>query len=128
MTEKSAADQDLFHKQAILSGERVPVLIGGAVNNLEIETGGNLWYGGISLGHSSIILSTDLDQAQTLPWAVQKFMCTPEAKDVCDRGHLDQCWVPRSDFTPTTVRLIAKSLLIISFFNVKLKKFNFHLF
>ena len=128
MTEKSAADQDLFHKQAILSGERVPVLIGGAVNNLEIETGGNLWYGGISLGHSSIILSTDLDQAQTLPWAVQNFMCTPEAQDVCDRGHLDQCWVPRSDFTPTTVRLIAKSLLIISFFYVKLKKFNFHLF
>ena len=129
MTEKSLDDQDLFHKvrlvvryipvfvvnilfaqthpfetiqQVMLGGERFPVLIGGHPVNLETETGGNLWYANIIENNSGIPVITSMDQAEKLPWAVQEFVCDATVKDLCGRGLLDECWVPRSDFTPTT--------------------------
>ena len=102
MTEKSWADQDLFHKQVMLGGERFPVLISGSPLNLDTETGGNLWYGTILEGFSGVPVITDMDMAEQLPWAAQEFICDPSVKDLCGRGLLDECWVPRSDFTPTT--------------------------
>jgi len=38
-----------------------------------------------------------MDMAEKLPWAVQEYVCEPEVKDLCGRGLLDECWVPRSD-------------------------------
>lgn len=104
MTEKGGADQDLFHKQVMMGGERFPVLIGGWPGNLEAETGGNLWYANIMNGHSGVPVVTSLDQAKTLPWAAQEFVCASEVKDLCNRGLLDRCWVDRSDFTPPTAQ------------------------
>ena len=100
MTEKGAPDQDLFHKQVMMSGERFPVLIGGHPNNLEVETGGNLWYGNLTPLFSAVPKITGMDMAEKLPWAVQEYVCEPEVKDLCGRGLLDECWVPRSDFNP----------------------------
>ena len=41
-----------------------------------------------------------MDMAEKLPWAVQEYVCEPEVKDLCGRGLLDECWVPRSDIKP----------------------------
>ena len=105
MTEKSHELQDVFHKAGLLSGERLPILISGAVNNLSEETGGNLWYADLMPGHSGVPLNVDLDQAETLPFAVQNFICEKGAQGVCNRGMADQCWVPRSDVEPSVKQL-----------------------
>ena len=102
MTEKAHQDQDLFHKQVMLGGERFPVLIGGKPSNLDKETGGNLWYGILTENFSGVPVITSMEQAETLPWAAQEFVCDKTVKDLCGRGLLDECWVPRSDYTPTT--------------------------
>ncbi len=100
MTEKDAGDQDLFHKAAMLGGERIPILLGGHVNDLEVETGGNLWYGDIFTKFSGVPVITDIDQADKVPFAAQNFLCDSAVKDLCNRGMLDQCWVPRTDVKP----------------------------
>ena len=97
MTEKPAGDQDLFHKQVMLGGERFPILMGGASLELDKETGGNLWYGQFLQGHSGVPVISSVEQAETLPWAVSEFVCDQNFKDLCSRGMLDTCWVPRSD-------------------------------
>jgi hypothetical protein len=89
-------------QQVMLGGERFPVLIGGHPGNLETETGGNLWYANIIENNSGIPVITSMEQAEKLPWAVQEFVCDATVNDLCGRGMLDECWVPRSDFTPTT--------------------------
>lgn len=105
MTEKSLADQDLFNKQALLGGERVPILFGSHPNNLETETGNNLWYGKILNGYSLIPLTTDLDQVDTLPLATRYMKCDPAVQELCgDRGnpnkYHDFCWEDRTDYFP----------------------------
>lgn len=109
MTEKAAEDQDLFHKQALLGGERVPILLNGAVNNLQVETGDNLWYGSILDTWTAVEDTTSLDQGETLPWAIQYLHCSADQRSLCD-GHAgiskyhDSCWITRSDFNPTTTK------------------------
>jgi len=105
MTEKSGADQDLFHKQVLLGGERVPVLLNGAVNDLKVETGDNLWYGGIMDGMTAVAETTDLDQGETLPWAIQYLRCAADQTSLCNGRagipkYHDSCWIDRSDFNP----------------------------
>jgi hypothetical protein len=107
MTEKNGDDQDLFHKQNLLGGERVPILLNGWVANLKAETGDNLWYGNILPGWSAVPKTTGLDQGAELPWAVQYLYCQQDVGGLCNgregvpRFH-DSCWIPRSDYTPTT--------------------------
>jgi hypothetical protein len=106
MTEKSLADQDLFNKQALLGGERVPILFGSHPNNLETETGNNLWYGKFLNGNSLIPLTTDLDQVDTLPLATRYMKCDPAVQELCgDRSNPDKyhdfCWEDRTDYSPT---------------------------
>jgi len=106
MTEKSAEDQDLFHKQVLLGGERVPVLLNGAVNNLDVETGDNLWYGNYIETWTAVEKTSSLDQGETLPWAIQYLLCEGDVGELCNgRGGVpryhDSCWIDRSDFVPT---------------------------
>ncbi len=110
MTERSPAHIDLFHKQAILGGERIPILFDGNVNNLETETGGMLWYGKRMNGNDVIPVTTELEQAETLPFAARYQVCEPNVKELCgDRSnpnkYNDACWEPRSDFTPEKAQM-----------------------
>jgi hypothetical protein len=105
MTEKDPADIDLFHKQVLLGGEKVPVLLGGDPYNLKVETGDKLWYGGILSGKSSLPVTADIDQVTELPWAVQYMSCDANVHELCgDKGNPNKyhatCWVPRSDYNP----------------------------
>ena len=101
MTEKSGEDQDLFHKQVLLSGERYPVIFNGFTGNLQEETGDNLFYGNFMTGKDIVPETTDIDQVETLPWAAQYLNCNSEMSGICkaDKYHC-KCWITRSDYNP----------------------------
>lgn len=108
MTEKGCDDQDLFHKQNLLGGERYPVLLNGCTANLKEETRGELWYGNLmnTWGNgNSVKMTTSLDQGATLPWAVQYLKCDPTVSQLCNGksvipNYHSTCWVDRSDVVP----------------------------
>lgn len=85
MTEKALEDQDLFNKQAILGGERVPIIFNSHPNNLHVETGGNFWYGSFDNWSKNAIvpLTKDLDQVETLPLATKFLVCDNDVKELC---------------------------------------------
>lgn len=91
MTEKGPA-VDLFNKQAILSGERVPVIMTDFHFKIIEETKGTA-YMGQYIGDKSIFPQTTLENQDTIPYAAQWF---DEMKDKYNAV----CWEPRSDFDP----------------------------
>ncbi len=102
MTERSKGDKDLFNKQGLLGGERVPILFGAGPGNLETETGNNLWYGDRMNGDGIMPLTKSLEQVETLPIATQYQLCERTEKELCQQRikYHDSCWEPRSDFKP----------------------------
>lgn len=105
MTEKNPGDLDLFNKQAIINGERVPIIFTHSINSLKTETNDNIWYGDIIPGEGFIPLTTGIDQALTMPLATRYLRCDPQVEELCaSRGNPNKydahCWVPRSDYSP----------------------------
>lgn len=106
MTEKERADIDLFHKQGLLGKERVPILFGGVVGDLEVETGGDLWYGAEVPNFDFFPLTTGIDQVETLPYATRYMRCDPSVVSMCGSRGLDKyhcsCWEKRTDVETQT--------------------------
>jgi len=96
MTEKGPA-VDLFNKQAILTGERVPVIFSPSSfhYNVMAETNGTAWMGGFIVDNSMIPETVDEVQALTIPYAA-RWMNEKLEK------YNSICWEPRSDYTPNT--------------------------
>lgn len=106
MTEKSHGDIDLFNKQALMNGERVPIIFNPFINDLETETGGEFWYGDTLNSQDFLPLTTGYDQALTLPLAARYQNCELSVKELCgDRNNPNKydayCWYPRNDFDPS---------------------------
>eukprot|EP00559_Dactyliosolen_fragilissimus_P005152 CAMPEP_0184858216 /NCGR_PEP_ID=MMETSP0580-20130426/3340_1 /TAXON_ID=1118495 /ORGANISM="Dactyliosolen fragilissimus" /LENGTH=931 /DNA_ID=CAMNT_0027354247 /DNA_START=120 /DNA_END=2915 /DNA_ORIENTATION=- len=100
MTEKQTWSRDLFNRQGLLGGERVPILLTPTTYNLEEVTGGQLWQGNTMDGNGIIKLTESDSQAKKLPWAVRYLRCDERAKDLCnnrDNKYHSTCWEPRSD-------------------------------
>lgn len=93
MTEKGPA-VDLFNKQAILSGERVPLIMTDYFFSIIEETGGAAYMGQYVADNKAIFPETTLENAKTIPYAAQWYDQTQEKFNAI-------CWEPRSDFTPT---------------------------
>eukprot|EP00980_Cylindrotheca_fusiformis_P021317 scaffold8211_cov117-Cylindrotheca_fusiformis.AAC.13 len=91
MTEKGPP-VDLFNKQAILSGERVPVIISSQHHNIKKETDG-MAYMGRYLEDKSMIPQTTLENAKDIPYAA-RWMNEKQEK------YNAVCWEPRTDFQP----------------------------
>ena len=68
MTEKDSGARDLFNKQALLNGERVPILMTNNVFNLKEESNECLWHGNILRGNDILPLTEDLEQVETMPY------------------------------------------------------------
>ena len=109
MTEKNPGDIDMFNKQALINGERVPIIFTRNINALEEETNGSIWHGDIIPGVDFVPLTTSYEQVNTLPLATRYVNCDYSVKELCsDRGNPNKydahCWVPRSDYTPITTQ------------------------
>jgi hypothetical protein len=91
---------DLLHKQAMLSGERMPVIL-SPVHPVELlnATNNTAWFGNIQPG-ASFCEATILQNGKTMVPLVKacRFVnCGPGAD--CDK-HNSVCWVERSDQNP----------------------------
>ena len=93
MTEKGNT-VDLWNKQAILSGERVPVILNPFHFDVVAETNGTALMGNL-LTDAPMVPPTpdDPEEAKTLPWAAQHL-------DGREEKYNAICWEPRSDLTP----------------------------
>ncbi|KAL3942006.1 MAG: hypothetical protein SGBAC_003718 [Bacillariaceae sp.] len=96
MTEKGPS-VDLFNKQSILSGERVPLIMteDRFFYNIMEETRGNVYMGQYVVDNNPIFPETTLENSKTIPYAAQWFDQTQEKFNSI-------CWEPRSDYTPET--------------------------
>ena len=95
---------DMFNKQALMNGERVPILFTSQTVNLMNETNGSLWHGNTMNDKTMLPLTTVEDQ-NNLPLATRYLNCDVGSRDLCSERSYDikydsHCWVPRSDYKP----------------------------
>jgi len=106
MTEPDAASLDLFYRQALLGGNRKPVLWGGNFNllrDLHLNADVDVMFPGS--GMHGVKETEGLDQVQTLPFATQYLKCGINDKELCtdvNNKFRATCWIDRDDVTPTT--------------------------
>jgi len=104
MTENDNPSQDLFHRQYILGGGKVPVLWSlalGTIIRLNLEAGADVGYPGE--GTFGLPKATTVEDLDTFPWAVRYMNCDPTLKDICRQNEYNgTCWLDRDDYTPTT--------------------------
>jgi len=92
---------DLLHRQAILSGERVPVILTPNPANLVVDTENAVWMGNLLPGADFCERTVYKDGETVVPSvpACRYVHCDADAD--CD-VHNSVCWVERSDQTPQT--------------------------
>jgi len=93
MTERGAP-VDMFNKQAILSGERVPIIMTNQPFDIMTETDGLAWIGTYNEKATvPIFPDTTFENAASQPYAARWFNQKEEKYNAI-------CWEPRSDFKP----------------------------
>ena len=105
MTERDPGASDTFQKQAIIGGERVPVIFDCPRQDIETETEGKIWLGTTDMNGNNLdhIETTDEKEADTVPWALRWSKCSADRKDLCEAHKYNSvCWTKRKDVTPPT--------------------------
>mmetsp|Transcript_17057 Transcript_17057/g.47915 ORF Transcript_17057/g.47915 Transcript_17057/m.47915 type:complete len:918 (+) Transcript_17057:96-2849(+) len=107
MTEKGDLDLiDLFLRQGLLSGDRVPVVWGGNFEVLRhLHENADVDVGEVGTGMDGVIMVESEAQAKTIPWAARYMACADSAKDLCttEPRFCAKCWIDRDDgVKPTT--------------------------
>jgi hypothetical protein len=105
MTEKDGRLQDVFHRMMLLSGHRVPILfdIGGgksSMDRIRNEVGAHV--GGLTSGNPHLAETESLEQALTLPHALQHVFCKGGVATCGQREfkYNASCWTERVDVDP----------------------------
>lgn len=100
MTEPGAAHIDLFIRQGLIGGNRVPVVWAG---NFEVMAAlhehADVDLGEFGSGTDGIPMITDATPAATLPYAARYMKCDSDSKAICDSEprFCASCWLPRED-------------------------------
>lgn len=106
MTEKESHSQDLFHRQALLGGSKVPVLwtlAGNVAKELYLNADADVGYPGE--GKVGVPTAQSYEEIQAMPWAAQYVNCNGELKQICRKNEYNgTCWIERDDFTPVTTQ------------------------
>lgn len=101
-TEETEGQMDLLHKQAILSGERMPVILTPEPVRLIADTGGKAWLGNIQPGAAFCDVTRVSGKKKFPPSArgCEYLNCGRSAtnRGVCD-VHDSVCWIDRIDYT-----------------------------
>jgi hypothetical protein len=102
MTEKDAPALDTFARQAMLGGDKVPVIWGlspGITKPLHDLADADVGMQGN--GRAGIMELTAVEDIDKIPWAAQYVSCSGELSGVCrENEYIGQCWIEREDFTP----------------------------
>jgi hypothetical protein len=106
MTEPSVAHQDLFLRQGLLGGKRVPVVWGGNFNILrDLHELADVDVGQFGAGTDAVIPVESEEQALKVPYASRYMKCDKEQQDLCNKEsrYCTKCWIPRDDIDPEKV-------------------------
>ena len=106
MTEREKTAQDMFHRQALMGGMKVPVLWTLAASWATFfNEHADADVGMPGSGYFGIKQGKTLDEIEQMPWAAQYVRCDNELKQICRKNeYIGQCWVERDDFTPWTTQ------------------------
>jgi hypothetical protein len=127
-TEGGPGPRDLFSRQGLLGGTKVPLLVGGPVISAAYDEGGSgvlifsecmlhvllvcfnatLFYSNLSSlhllgdgGKSGVPTTESMDQVKTLPYAARYVRCGGPMNAQCRTlGYNGVCWIDRPDVTP----------------------------
>ena len=100
MTEPGAEHVDVFYRQALLAGNRVPLLWGGPFELLKmLHEEADVDVGELGTAMDGIVEVESLEQAKSLPWAARFLKCKTEAEEVCkeEPRFCSTCWIDRED-------------------------------
>ena len=104
MTEREARAHDIFFRQALLAGKRMPFLWNGDFKVLKMlhnEVGADV--GTVGTGRSGIEVTLDEEQVTELPWPSQYLVCDDQNQNMCndpENKYRTRCWIDRPDVTP----------------------------
>jgi hypothetical protein len=105
MTEKSDQDLDLFARQGLLGGRKVPFLWSLKPNILQLwHERADVDVGTHGTGRAGLPFASTVEELENTPWAARYMACHADIKkDFCDPAKYNgTCWIDRTDFTPTT--------------------------
>ena len=107
MTEKTPAHLEVFHRQGILGGDKVPVLWGQQTEWLMDHADVGDVSNKRDWKHMEKIIgfnvTTSAAQGAKLPWAERHVMCNNEMMSECrSKAYRGTCWIDRPDITPAT--------------------------
>ena len=100
MTEPASEHIDIFYRQALLAGNRVPVLWGGPFNLLKmLHEEADVDVGEWGTAMDGIPEVESVEQAKDLPWAARYLKCKTEVEDICkeEPRFCSKCWIDRED-------------------------------
>jgi hypothetical protein len=91
---------DLFYRQGLIGGNRVPVLWGGLFPLLRLlHQEADADVGEFGMGLDGILQVTSAEQAKTIPWAARYLNCSKESENICrdEPRFCAICWIERND-------------------------------
>jgi hypothetical protein len=101
MTEGQNNDHiDLFLRQGLIGGNRVPVLWGGTFGLLRsLHENADADVGEFGTAFDGVIAVESEEHAKTIPYAARFMKCKEEAKHLCDQEprFCAHCWFDRDD-------------------------------
>ena len=101
MPERDEAHVDLFARQALLAGDKVPVILGRTGIWATTETGSIATERSDWEATEGIIKTASHEQAQQIPWAMRYLACTKPFRGECRYNYYTgTCWLNRTD-TPS---------------------------
>jgi len=104
MTEREQPIIDLFFRQGLIGGDKVPFLWSAKPDRLSVlETALDADVGMLGTGTSGIPETKDAVMVEELPWATQWVNCNKGLYQECRaKEYMGECWIDRPDFTPMT--------------------------
>ena len=103
MTEKEQKNQDVFARQALLGGIKVPVLWSFKATLLrKLYEAADVDVGGHSSAMTGIGKAETVADLEKIPWAARFMRCGDEIRaDYCKHAKYNgTCWISRPDYTP----------------------------
>lgn len=93
---------DLFLRQGLIGGKRVPVIWGSGVQYdlfKYLHENADADIGEFGQATDNLPEVQNQDQAATVPWAARYMKCSDDARDLCKQEprYCTQCWVDRDD-------------------------------
>mmetsp|Transcript_10637 Transcript_10637/g.26864 ORF Transcript_10637/g.26864 Transcript_10637/m.26864 type:complete len:672 (-) Transcript_10637:1123-3138(-) len=100
MTEPEKEFVDVFYRQALLAGNRIPILWGGPFELLKmLHEEADVDVGEWGDAMDGILEVESVEQAKTIPWAARYLKCKDDVQDLCkeEPRFCAKCWIDRDD-------------------------------